>query len=106
MCLPVIRAVRREGYRMIEKVFGTGSDSLYRAMCFAANYMHIRVNETKSSDKWIVAGIEYANTQYVRDAFWQSWILDEEIEAQSYKALVSAEGKVSIRAEYDRMCFD
>ena len=91
-------AVRREAYRMIEKVFGTGSNSLYRAMCFAANYMHIRVNETKSSDKWIVAGIDYCHKQYVRDSFWQSWILDEEIEAQAYDALIL--GYHTMEAEY------
>ena len=95
-----LSAVRREGYRIIEKVFGTGSDSLYRAMCFAANYMHIRINERGTSNKWIVAGIEYGNSQYVRDAFWQSWILDEEIEAESYRALVFGEGKLGIAAEY------
>ncbi len=81
-------AIRREGYRIIEKVFGTGSNSLYRSLCFAANYMHIRVNETGSSKKWIVAGIDYCHKQYVRDSFWQSWILDEEMEAQAYHALI------------------
>ena len=91
-------AIRREAYRVIEKVFGTGSNSLYRDMCFAANYMHIRVNETGSSDKWIVAGIDYCHKQYVRDSFWQSWILDEEIEAQAYDALIL--GYHTIEAEY------
>lgn len=91
-------AIRREGYLIIEKVFGTGSNSLYRAMCFAANYMHVRVNETGSSDKWIVAGIDYCHKQYVRDSFWQSWILDEETEAQAYKALIL--GYHTIEAEY------
>ncbi len=82
-----LKGIRREAYLAIEKIWGKGSDSLYRAMCFASNYMHVRVNETGTSEKWIVAGIEYSNVQYVRDSFYQSWILDEETEEQSYRAL-------------------
>ncbi|MBQ8497405.1 MAG: hypothetical protein IJ489_08145 [Clostridia bacterium] len=82
-----LKGIRREAFLAIEKVWGTGSDSHYRAMCFASNYMHIRKNETKISDKWVVAGIEYGNTQYFRDAFYQSMILDGEMQEQSYLAL-------------------
>jgi hypothetical protein len=72
---------------MIEKVWGEGSDSIYRAACYAGNYMHIRKNETGRSDKWVVAGIEYANTQYFRDSFYQTMILDEYTSDQCYRAL-------------------
>jgi hypothetical protein len=72
---------------MIEKVWGSGSDSHYRAACFAGNYMHIRKNETGRSDKWVVAGIEYSNTQYFRDSFYQTLILDEYTQDQCYRAL-------------------
>ncbi len=82
-----MKGIRREAFLAIEKVWGTGSDSHYRALCFASNYMHIRKNETKISDKWIVAGIEYGNMQYFRDAFYQSMILDEEMQNESYRAL-------------------
>lgn len=82
-----LKGIRREAFLAIEKIWGTGSHSHYRAMCFAGNYMHIRKNETKRSDKWIVAGIEYSNMQYFRDAFYQSMILDEEMQEQSYRAL-------------------
>ncbi len=82
-----LKTIRRAAYVAIEKVFGTGSDSVYRAMCFASNYMHVRKNERGNSDKWIVAGIEYGNMQYFRDSFYQTWILGAEIEEQSYKAL-------------------
>ena len=82
-----LKGIRREAFLAIEKVWGKGSDSHYRAMCFASNYMHIRKNETKTSDRWIVAGIEYSNTQYFRDAFYQSMILDEEMQDESYRAL-------------------
>ncbi|MBQ3489493.1 MAG: hypothetical protein IJA86_02760 [Clostridia bacterium] len=82
-----LKSIRREVFLMIEKVWGSGSDSPYRAVCFACNYMHIRKNETGNSDKWVVAGIEYANTQYFRDSFYQTWILDEYMDEQCYQAL-------------------
>ena len=83
-----LKTVRREAFVAIENVFGTGSDSIYRAMCFSSNYMHIRKNERGTSEKWVVAGIEYGNTQYFRDSFYQTFILDEETEQQAYKAVV------------------
>ena len=82
-----LKTIRREVFRMIEKVWGNGSDSIYRAACYAGNYMHIRKNETGLSDKWVVAGIEYANTQYFRDSFYQTMILDEYTTDQCYRAL-------------------
>ena len=88
-----IKRIRRDAFLAIEKAWGTGSDSIYRAMCFGANYMHIRKNETGSSDKWVVAGIQYANTQYDRDSFWQTMILSPEISRQSY--LAHTEGSIN-----------
>ena len=82
-----LKAIRREVFPMIEKLWGSGSDSIYRAACFACNYMHIRKNETGRSEKWVVAGIEYANTQYFRDSFYQTLILDEYTQDQCYRAL-------------------
>ena len=52
-----LKSIRREVYGAIEAVWGMGSKSLYRAVCFAGNYMHIRKNEKGTSNKWIVAGI-------------------------------------------------
>ena len=82
-----LKTIRRAAFLAIEKVWGSGSDSLYRAMCFGSNYMHIRKNETGRSPRWVVAGIEYANTQYFRDSFYQTWILGDEIAAECYQAL-------------------
>ena len=82
-----LKTIRREVFRMIEKVWGEKSDSIYKAVCYAGNYMHIRKNETGRSDKWVVAGIEYANTQYFRDSFYQTMILDEYMKEQCYRAL-------------------
>lgn len=81
-----LKSIRRETFLAIERVWGNNSPSLYRSVCFAANYMHLRKNETKTSDIWIVPGIEYANTQYLRDAFWQTFILPPDITEQCYKA--------------------
>lgn len=82
-----LKTVRREAFVAIENVFGTCSNSIYRAMCFSSNYMHIRKNERGTSEKWVVAGIEYGNTQYFRDSFYQTFILDEETEQQAYQAV-------------------
>lgn len=81
-----IKKIRRDAFLAIEKTWGSGGDSIYRAVCFGANYMHIRKNETGVSDRWVVAGIQYANTMYDRDAFWQTMILSPEIERQCYLA--------------------
>lgn len=87
-----LKRVRREAFSAIENVFGTNSGSLYRAMCFSSNYMHIRKNERGTSDKWVVAGIEYGNAQYFRDSFYQTFILDEETEQQAYMACAFEKG--------------
>ena len=87
-----LKGIRRDVYKAIEEVWGSGSTSLYKAYCFAGNYMHMRKNEKGTSEKWIVAGIQYANCQYFRDSFYQTLIMDAETEAQCYNAL----GKDSI----------
>ena len=96
-----VKRIRRDAFCAIEKTWGRGSDSIYRAMCFGANYMHIRKNETGTSDKWVVAGIQYANTQYNRDAFWQTMILSPEIERQAYLA----HGKASVECAENALFF-
>ena len=96
-----LKSVRREAYRAVEAVWGKNSPSLYRATCFAGNYMHLRKNETGTSEKWIVAGIQYANCQYFRDSFYQTLIMDEETEAQCYGALTK---NSAFDAENPLMC--
>ncbi|MBQ9746000.1 MAG: hypothetical protein IJW21_04190 [Clostridia bacterium] len=96
-----LKGIRREVYRAIEAVWGENSPSLYRATCFAGNYMHMRKNEKGTSEKWIVAGIQYANTQYFRDAFYQTLIMDAETEAQCYGALTKEWAK---NAENPLLC--
>ena len=81
-----LKAIRREAFLTIDKIWGDGCDSAYHAVSFASNYMHYRRNESGTSDFWIVAGIQYANCQYVRDSFYQTWILPVETEMQCYHA--------------------
>ena len=81
--------LRLDTFRAISQCFGDGGNSLYRAICFSTNYMHLRKNETGTSDCWVVAGIEYGNTQYIRDSFWQSMILPDAISAECNKVLTA-----------------
>lgn len=80
------KAINRDMFVLINSVFGNNDNSVYHAMCFGANYMHYRRNEEGSSDYWIVAGIQYANSQYIRDSFYQTMILPYEMEQQCYNA--------------------
>lgn len=76
---------RNQIFQAIDRVWGTGG-SAFHSVCFSGNYMHYRKNETGQSDYWVVPGIEYANYQYARDAFWQSMILPKEMAEQCYLA--------------------
>ena len=78
--------MRKDVFYAIDEVFGEKSNK-FHAICFSSNYMHYRINEMGSSDYWIVPGIEYCNTQYPRDAFWQSMILPAEMAHQCYNGL-------------------
>ncbi len=79
-------ALRRDVFCCIDAVWGRGG-SKYHAVCFSSNYMHYRKNETGYSNFWVTPGIEYANKQYTRDAFWQSMVLPLAMEQQCYDAV-------------------
>ncbi|PWL98640.1 MAG: hypothetical protein DBY04_03040 [Clostridiales bacterium] len=81
-----LKAIRREAFLAIDNVWGDSCGRAYHAVSFASNYMHYRRNESGTSDYWIVAGIQYANCQYVRDSFYQTWILPVDMEMQCYLA--------------------
>lgn len=81
--------MRLDIFRAIAQCFGDGDSSLYKSICFSTNYMHLRKNETGTSDLWVVAGIEYGNTQYIRDSFWQSMILPSNVAAECNKVLTA-----------------
>jgi hypothetical protein len=57
----------------------------FGAMAFTTAYMNLRRNETGRSSVWVVPSVEYANTQYGRDAFWISMMLSDELSAACLK---------------------
>lgn len=74
-------------FMAIDSVWGYNSNSPYKALCFATNYMLLRVNETNYSNIWVTPGIIYVNKQYTRDAFWQSMMFDLDIQQECYDAV-------------------
>jgi len=76
-------SLRRSVFATIASQWGESSDR-FGATAFATNYMHYRVNETGKSRFWICPGIEYANKQYTRDAFWQALVLPPEMAQECY----------------------
>lgn len=78
--------LRLDVFRAIEAVWGSNT-SRYHSICFGSNYMHLRKNERGSSTYWIVPGIDYGNVQYIRDSFWQSFILPPQYQEECYRAL-------------------
>jgi len=81
-----LKAFRIKLFTKIAEAFGEGN-SLFYSIMFSSNYMHYRKNETGYSDCWLVPGIDYANKQYTRDAFWQSMILPFDTEKQIFDAV-------------------
>jgi hypothetical protein len=57
----------------------------FGTLAYSTAYMNLRVNETGKSDFWVVPSIEYANTQYCRDAFWIATMLSPEFDNQCLK---------------------
>jgi hypothetical protein len=81
--------LRTDVFRAITRHWGEFSDT-YGAVAFASNYMHLRRNETGRSRYWICPGIDYANKQYTRDAFWQTTVLPLKWEQECYQNEVNA----------------
>ncbi len=78
-------SLRRDVLDAISARWG-GPEDHFGAVAFASNYMNYRQNETGTSDFWVCPGVEYANKQYSRDAFWQSLVFPLEMEQQCYNA--------------------
>lgn len=57
----------------------------FGALAYSTAYMNLRVNETGKSKFWVIPSIEYANTQYCRDAFWISTMLAPDSDNQCLK---------------------
>jgi hypothetical protein len=69
----------------------------FGALSFTTAYMNLRVNETGKSKFWVVPSVEYANTQYCRDAFWIATMLDLEYSSECIKNELA---KVDTYSEY------
>jgi len=69
----------------------------FGSLAYTTAYMNLRVNETGKSKFWVVPSVEYGNTQYCRDAFWISTMLDPEYSAECIKNELD---KVNTYAEY------
>jgi hypothetical protein len=82
-----LNSLRKDVNRLAADYF---SDSKYTdyfgAMSFTTAYMNLRVNETGKSKFWVVPSVEYGNTQYCRDAFWISTMLDPYYSSECLKS--------------------
>jgi len=78
-----LNGLRTNVNRYAADYFGKGKfKDYFGSLAFTTAYMNLRVNETKKSDYWVVPSVEYANTQYCRDAFWISTMLSPEMDSQ------------------------
>jgi hypothetical protein len=54
----------------------------FGALAFTTAYMNLRTNDSGKSKFWVVPSVEYANTQYGRDAFWIATMLPPQYDAE------------------------
>jgi len=96
-----INDLRKNVNQLAAKHFSGGKVTDYfGALSFTTAYMNLRVNETGKSKFWVVPSVEYGNTQYCRDAFWISTMLDPAYSAECLKSELS---EVNTYAEYPLM---
>ncbi len=75
--------LREETNLMIAASFSRKKYSgIFGALSFSTSYMNLRTNETGNSRYWVVPSVEYANTQYCRDAFWIATMFDDYYDSQ------------------------
>ncbi|MGB3547253.1 MAG: hypothetical protein WBA17_09780 [Saprospiraceae bacterium] len=72
-------------------------DDYFGALAFTTAYMNLRVNESGSSDYWVIPAVAYGNRQYGRDAFWISMMLPPRYAAECLRSELSS---VNHFAEY------
>ncbi len=96
-----VNDLRKNVNQLAAKHFSRGRVADYfGALSFTTAYMNLRTNETGKSRYWVVPSVEYGNTQYCRDAFWISTMLDP---AYSAECLKSELANVNSYAEYPLM---
>jgi hypothetical protein len=93
-----LNGLRQSVNKNVADYFSNGKYTDYfGSLAFTTAYMNLRVNETGKSNFWVIPSVEYANTQYCRDAFWISTMLSPEMEAQCLKSELDS---VNHYAEY------
>ncbi len=93
-----LKTLRKEVILNAADHFSSGAYTDYfGALAFTTPYFNLRKNETGKSEYWVIPAVEYGNTQYGRDAFWISMMLDPEY---STSALESEMAVVNHFAEY------
>ena len=78
-----LAGLRKEMNQRAAVYFSNGKYTDYfGSLSFITAYMNLRRNETGKSQYWVVPSVEYANTQYGRDAFWISTMLSDSMSAE------------------------
>ncbi len=96
-----VNGLRKDVNNLASDHFSGGKYTDYfGALAFTTAYMNLRVNETGKSKFWVVPSVEYANTQYCRDAFWISTMLEPTYSAECLKSELEV---VNTYAEYPLM---
>ncbi|MEM1215584.1 MAG: hypothetical protein AAGJ82_07865 [Bacteroidota bacterium] len=84
-------------YRVADHFSEQRYQDYFGALAFTTAYMNLRANDSGKSKYWVVPAVEYGNTQYGRDAFWISSMLDPVYDAA---CLESELAEVNHFAEY------
>ncbi|ANQ52012.1 hypothetical protein MY04_4677 [Flammeovirga sp. MY04] len=58
----------------------------FGSLGLATAMMNLRANDSQKSDYWVIPAVEYANTQYGRDAFWIASMLPSKYAAECLKS--------------------
>lgn len=69
----------------------------FGALAYTTAYYNLRANDSGKSKYWVIPAVEYGNTQYGRDAFWISMMLDPGFSAECIKSELT---EVNHFAEY------
>ncbi len=81
-----LNGLRKDVNQLAAHHFSNGKyNDYFGALSFTTAYMNLRINDTGKSKYWVVPSVEYANTQYGRDAFWISMMLSPEYAAECIK---------------------
>ena len=81
-----LNGLRKDVNQLAATHFSGGKYTDYfGALSFTTAYMNLRTNETGKSKYWVVPSVEYANTQYCRDAFWISTMLPSGFSSECLK---------------------